>query len=161
MTYQEAMAQAKGNMGKCKACPVCNGLACRNTIPGPGAKGVGDTAIRNYDAWQKIRVNMDTLCSCGDADTRFTLFGRTFTAPIFAGPVGAVTLHYSDKYNDQTYNAALVSGCAQAGIAAFTGDGLDSNVMIQATSAIAAVGGMGVPTVKPWNMELIREILEL
>ena len=31
MTYQEAMAQAKGNMGKCKACPVCNGLACRNT----------------------------------------------------------------------------------------------------------------------------------
>ena len=161
MTYQEAMAQAKGNMGKCKACPVCNGLACRNTIPGPGAKGVGDTAIRNYDAWQKIRVNMDTLCSCGDADTRFTLFGRTFTAPIFAGPVGAVTLHYSDKYNDQTYNAALVSGCAQAGIAAFTGDGLDSNVMIQATSAIAAVGGMGVPTVKPWNMELIREKMAL
>ena len=161
MTYQEAMAQAKGNMGKCKACPVCNGLACRNTIPGPGAKGVGDTAIRNYDAWQKIRVNMDTLCSCGDADTRFTLFGRTFTAPIFAGPVGAVTLHYSDKYNDQTYNAALVSGCAQAGIAAFTGDGLDSNVMIQATSAIAAVGGMGVPTVKPWNMELLREKMAL
>ena len=161
MTYQEVMAQAKGSMGKCKACPVCNGQACRNTIPGPGAKGVGDTAIRNYDAWQKIRVNMDTLCPCGDADTSFSLFGRTFAAPVFAGPVGAVTMHYSDKYNDQTYNAALVSGCAQAGIAAFTGDGLDANVMVQATKAIAAVGGVGVPTVKPWNMELIREKMAL
>ena len=152
MTYQEVMAQAKGSMGKCKACPVCNGQACRNTIPGPGAKGVGDTAIRNYDAWQRLRVNMDTLCPYGEADTAFTLFGRTFAAPIFAGPVGAVTMHYSDKYNDETYNAALVSGCAQAGIAAFTGDGLDANVMVQATKAIRDVGGVGVPTVKPWNM---------
>ena len=161
MTYQEVMAQAKGSMGKCKACPVCNGQACRNTIPGPGAKGVGDTAIRNYDAWQRLRVNMDTLCPYGEADTAFTLFGRTFAAPIFAGPVGAVTMHYSDKYNDGTYNAALVSGCAQAGIAAFTGDGLDANVMVQATKAIRDVGGVGVPTVKPWNMELIREKLAL
>ena len=161
MTYQEVMAQAKGSMGKCKACPVCNGQACRNTIPGPGAKGVGDTAVRNYDAWQRLRVNMDTLCPYGEADTAFTLFGRTFAAPIFAGPVGAVTMHYSDKYNDETYNAALVSGCAQAGIAAFTGDGLDANVMVQATKAIRDVGGVGVPTVKPWNMELIREKLAL
>lgn len=161
MNYQEAMAQARGNMGKCKACPVCNGQACRNTVPGPGAKGVGDTAIRNYDAWQKIRVNMDTLCSYGDADTRFTLFGKTFAAPLFAGPVGAVTMHYSDRYNDETYNAALVSGCAQVGIAAFTGDGLDANVMVQATKAIGAVGGLGVPTVKPWNLELIREKMAL
>ena len=147
MNYNEVMAQARGNMGKCKACPVCNGIACRNTVPGPGAKGVGDTAIRNYEMWQRIRVNMDTLCPCGDADTSYTLFGRSFAAPIFAGPVGAVTMHYSDLYNDLSYNAALVSGCAEAGIAAFTGDGLDANVMVQATKAIGQVGGMGVPTV--------------
>ena len=157
MNYSEVMAAARGNMGKCKACPVCNGLACRNTVPGPGAKGVGDTAIRNYEMWQRIRVNMDTLCPYGEADTSFTLFGRTFAAPLFAGPVGAVTMHYSDLYNDQTYNAALVSGCAKAGIAAFTGDGLDANVMVQATKAIGQVGGLGVPTVKPWNLELIQE----
>lgn len=161
MNYTEVMAQAKGNMGKCHACPVCNGLACKNTIPGPGAKGAGDTAIRNYAKWQEIRVNMDTLCTRQDADTTFTLFGRTFSAPVFAGPVGAVTLHYSDKYDDQSYNAALVSGCAQAGIAAFTGDGLDANVMVQATRAIEQVGGMGVPTVKPWNLELIQEKMDM
>ena len=46
MNYNEVLANARENIGKlCKACPVCNGLACRNTVPGPGAKGVGDTAI--------------------------------------------------------------------------------------------------------------------
>lgn len=161
MTYQEVAANAKGAMGKCKACSICNGQACRNTVPGPGAKGVGDTAIRNYNAWQEIRVNMDTLCALQDADTTFELFGRTFASPIFAGPVGVITMHYSDLYDDQTYNAALVSGCARAGIAAFTGDGLDYNVMVQATKAIAQENGMGVPTVKPWNLELIREKLAM
>lgn len=161
MIYQEVAANAKGKMGKCKACPVCNGQACRNTIPGPGAKGVGDTAVRNYNAWQEIRVNMDTLCALQAADTTFELFGRTFASPIFAGPVGAITMHYSDLYNDQTYNAALVSGCAKAGIAAFTGDGLDYNVMVQATKAIAQENGAGVPTVKPWNLEAIQEKMAL
>ena len=53
MNYNEVLANARENIGKlCKACPVCNGLACRNTVPGPGAKGVGDTAIRNYQKWQ-------------------------------------------------------------------------------------------------------------
>lgn len=31
--------------------------------PAPAHKGVGDTAIRNYQKWQDIRVNMDTLCA--------------------------------------------------------------------------------------------------
>ena len=59
MTYQEMMENAKLSMGLyCKACPVCDGRACKNQIPGPGAKGVGDTAIRNYKKWQEIRVNI-------------------------------------------------------------------------------------------------------
>lgn len=63
MTYPEVLANARTCIGQyCKACPVCNGVACKNQIPGPGAKGVGDTAIRNYNKWADIRVNMDTLC---------------------------------------------------------------------------------------------------
>ena len=45
MTYQQVIQQARGQMGPCKACPVCDGKGCRGTIPGPGAKGIGDTAI--------------------------------------------------------------------------------------------------------------------
>ena len=162
MTYNEVLASAKQNLGPyCKACPVCNGRACTSQIPGPGAKGVGDTAIRNYEAWQQIRVNMDTLCPAGQPDTRFTLFGRQFAYPFFAGPAGAVNLHYSDLYNDVTYDQTLVKACAGAGIAAFTGDGTDPAVMQAAARAIAENGGVGVPTVKPWNLETIAEKMAL
>ena len=103
MTYQEVLTNARECIGKyCKACPVCNGAACKNQIPGPGAKGVGDTAIRNYNKWADIRVNMDTLCPGGTPDTTLELFGKQFKYPFFAGPVGAVNLHYSETYNDMT-----------------------------------------------------------
>ena len=135
MNYTEVLQNAKTRIdnAKCKACPVCNGLACRNTIPGPGAKGVGDTAIRNYQKWQEIRVNMDTLFENKPVDMSVNLFGRQFSYPFFAGPVGAVELHYSDYYDELTYNNILVSACADNGIAAFTGDGLNPQVMIGAT----------------------------
>ena len=66
---------------------MCNGVACKNQIPGPGAKGVCDTAIRNYNKWAEIRVNMDTLCENGTPDAGVELFGKTFKYPFFAGPV--------------------------------------------------------------------------
>ena len=158
MTYPEVLANARECIGKyCKACPVCNGVACKNQIPGPGAKGVGDTAIRNYNKWADIRVNMDTLCENGTPDTHMELFGRSFKYPFFAGPVGAVNLHYSDVYTDMTYNDVLVRACAESGIAAFTGDGTNPDVMTMATKAIGNAGGCGVPTIKPWDMDTIRE----
>lgn len=161
MTYQEVLASARGNMGACKACPVCNGLACKNTMPGPGAKGTGTVAIRNYAKWQEIRVNMDTICENRPADTTCTLFGRAFRLPVFAGPVGAVNLHYGDRYNDLAYNEILVPACANAGIAAFTGDGTDPEVMKAAVKAIHTSAGTGVPTVKPWDANTLREKLDL
>ena len=158
MTYPEVLANARECIGKyCKACPVCNGVACKNQIPGPGAKGVGDTAIRNYNKWAEIRVNMDTLCEGGTPDTHVELFGKSFKYPFFAGPVGAVNLHYSEAYTDMTYNDVLVRACAENGIAAFTGDGTNPTVMEMATKAIGAAGGCGVPTIKPWNIDTIKE----
>ena len=162
MNYQEILDASRPLLGgKCFACPVCNGKACGNKVSGPGAKGVGDTAIRNYDKWQEIRVNMDTICENVEPDTSFEIFGKRFRAPFFAGPVGAVTLHYSDKYDDMAYNNILVKACSESGIAAFTGDGVNPAVMQAACSAISACGGQGVPTVKPWNLEVIREKMEL
>lgn len=145
----------------CKVCSVCNGAACKNQMPGPGAKGVGDNAVRNYQKWQEIRVNMDTIHENKPIDTSVELFGRTFKYPFFAGPVGAMTLHYGEKYDDLAYNNLLVDACAKGGIAAFTGDGTNAKVMEGATAAIKAAGGLGIPTVKPWNLETIREKMEL
>ena len=61
MTYKEVLQAAQGQMGPCRACPVCNGRACGGTIPGPGAKGSGTVAVRNFDAWRNVRLNMDTI----------------------------------------------------------------------------------------------------
>lgn len=162
MNYSDVLKEARTCIGSyCKACNVCNGMACKNQMPGPGAKGVGDTAIRNYQKWQEIRINMDTLHENRPVDTSMELFGKKFKYPFFAGPVGAVNLHYGDKYDDLSYNNVLVDACAKAGIAAFTGDGVNGAVMEAATAAIAASGGMGVPTVKPWNLDTICEKMEL
>ena len=162
MTYDELLENARKYLGPhCKGCAVCNGVACRNTMPGPGAKGTGDNAIRNYSRWRDIRINMDTLTDVRSADTSVEIFGRSFKYPIFAGPVGAVKMHYSDRYDDASYNNTLVSACAEAGIAAFTGDGTDPMVMEHACSAIKNSSGAGIPTVKPWNMETIKEKLAL
>ena len=87
MTYNDVLVNAKDCVGThCKACPVCNGRACGSQMPGPGAKGSGTVAIRNYEAWQKIRVNMDTIFPLKEADPSFELFGRSFAYPVFAGP---------------------------------------------------------------------------
>jgi len=122
---------------------------------------VGDTAIRNYDKWQEVRINMDTLHENVPVDTSLELFGKRFRYPFFAGPVGAVNMHYSDKYDDPAYNNVLVDACVKAGIVAFTGDGMNAEVVEGAAAAIRAAGGMGVPTIKPWNLETIREKLAL
>ena len=46
MDYQNVIEQARSCIGPyCRACPVCDGRACKNTMPGPGSKrdrGCGD-----------------------------------------------------------------------------------------------------------------------
>ena len=162
MNYNELLSNAKKCIGEyCKACIECNGKVCKNQIPGPGAKGIGDTAIRNYDKWKEIRINMDTLTENKKVDTSIELFGKKIKYPFFAAPVGAVNLHYGEKYTDITYNNILVSSCASEGILAFTGDGTNPDVMKAATKAIKNVNGLGIPTVKPWNIDTIKEKLSL
>ena len=139
MTYQEVVENARTCIGPyCKACNDCNGKVCRNTMPGPGAKGEGTGFIRNAEKWREICVNMDTICENAPVDTSYTLFGRTFEIPAFAAPIGAMRLHYGDKYDDLTYNDILIRACANAGILAFTGDGTDPKVVKGAAEALKA-----------------------
>lgn len=161
MTYQEVLANARTCSGPyCKACPICNGQACKNTMPGPGAKGLGTGAIRNYQKWQEICVNMDTICENRAVDTSISLFGRDFAVPFFAAPVGAVQLHYGDQYDDLAYNRILIPACAENGFAAFTGDGIDHQVFRSACETIGSCGS-GIPTVKPWDRDTLLEKLGL
>ena len=161
MDYNEILKEAAGLMGPyCKACPVCNGRACGNCVPGPGSKLPGNTAARNYDKWQEIFVNMDTLNPNANVDTSFELFGKKFSAPVFIAPLGALPLHYGDKYDDITYNRVLITAAANYGICAMTGDGEFPQLIPDAVDEMTKIGGIGIPTIKPWNKEVVFEKLD-
>ena len=161
MELSEMLSAARDQLGPyCRACPVCSGTACGNTMPGPGCKPPGNAAARNYAKWQEICVRMDTICDNLEPDTSFTLFGRRFRAPLFIAPLGAVNMHYGDKYDDIAYNRLLIPACADWGTAAFTGDGVDPAIMKSAADDMALCGGLGIPTIKPWNLEFVFEKLD-
>ena len=162
MTYLEALNASRGEMGPyCKSCPICNGNGCKNTIPGPGAKGSGTVFIKNYNAWQSISLVMDTLTANSGVDTSYNFYGHKLELPLMAAPVGGLKLHYGNKYDDLEYARILVPACKKAGIAAFTGDGTNNDWFKGAAEAIKENEGYGVPTIKPWNEELIKEKMAL
>ena len=142
MNYAELLQAARGQMGPCRACPVCNGRACANAMPGPGCKYPGNAAARNFDKWQEIFVNMDTLCPNTEVDVSFELFGHRFAAPIFAAPLGSIDLHYGPKYKDHAYNSILVKAAAEYGVMALTGDGVDPTIMLSSVEDMKKVGGI-------------------
>lgn len=152
MKYSELAAAARGNIGPyCKACPVCDGRGCKNTVPGPGAKGTGTVAIRNYAAWQDVLVNMDTLHAPFEADTACTVLGRELSLPVMIGPVGDVQRHYGKKYDTVGYNECVLRAAEREGTLAWTGDGLDARIMADSCDLISKLDGAGVVTVKPWD----------
>ena len=162
MNYNEILSAARDQVGPyCKACPVCNGRACGNAMPGPGCKYPGNVAARNFDKWQEICVNMDTLCPNTTPDVGFTLFGRRFAAPIFAAPLGSIDLHYGPKYKDAEYNSLLIPAAADYGVMALTGDGVDPSIMLRSAEDMSKVGGVGCPIIKPWNKEAVFEKLDV
>lgn len=159
MTYEEVRKSARGQMGPCYACPVCDGVACKNTIPGPGSKGTGTVFHRNWAAWQDILINMDTIAEDKPLDTTYNFFGKTLSMPVFAAPVGSVINHYGNKLQEMEYDTALVTGCMEAGIAAFLGDGQAPDCFGSSVASIKEFG-YGVPTIKPWNRDLVFERID-
>lgn len=158
MTDSEIRAKAREIIGaKCACCPECNGLACGNRVPGPGSKAPGNGAHRNWKAWQDITVNLDCIAPNGTPDTSLTLFDRQFAYPLFAAPVGSLDLHYVPGQNIADYNDVLVPACAEAGSAAFYGDGLAPDVLPRALEQTRKAAGIGVPVLNPWpQADLLR-----
>ena len=59
------------------------------------------------------------------------------------------------------FNEIYVRACAKSGIAAFTGDGLNEEIMMHATHYIKENNGIGVPTIKPWDKDTCFKKLDL
>lgn len=162
LDWNRIAAAARPLVGEhCKACVVCDGRACKNAVPGPGAKGVGDVAMRNYAAWRDVRVNMDTICASGPVSTSCDLLGRSWSLPLFIGPVGDVNRHYGPSMDTLAYNRMSLAAARAEGVAAFTGDGVDRQLYVESCGAIREVDGLGVPTVKPWGYDVVADRMNL
>ncbi len=154
MTYEEIWEKAREVMApNCKACPVCDGKACRGKIPGVGGIGSGRsfTVCREY--LDSIRVLMDVIYEPGEIDTSLELFGRRFDIPFFLAPLGGMNGNYNGALTEEEFNRAAVEGMAASGGFAFTPDSPGDAVFRAALPYIKAAGGLGVPTVKPWETE--------
>jgi isopentenyl diphosphate isomerase/L-lactate dehydrogenase-like FMN-dependent dehydrogenase len=117
--------------------------------------------IRNFQELRKIRLNMDTIYAPGDVSTTTTLFGKEFALPVFAAPIGAVAMHYSEGHDDLSYSTAVLEGCMSAGSIAFTGDDVKDEVFQGTVNAIKKLGGHGIPTIKPWSVPEVLGRLRL
>jgi len=146
-------------------CKECNGVACKGEIPGTGGKGNGNAFKVCVDFLASVKINMDTIYEDNGQDTSISLFGKKFKYPFFAAPIGGMDFNYNGAITEAEYAEAVVKGTNKAGTAAFTGDGAPDHILLDALPAIKEVGGLAVPTIKPWKndkaIEKIRKIEEV
>ena len=115
MEYSDVLKNAKKLIKeKCRVCRECNGIACRGEIPGVGGKGTGSSFIRNREKLNEVKIHLNTIVKKDTIDTSIELFGEKFKYPVFAAPIAAVGVNYSDALNDLEYSKVLVGGCRKA-----------------------------------------------
>lgn len=162
MNYSEVLENAKKTIGpNCKVCPVCNGLGCGNTLPGPGSKGPGNGANDNYMAWKKIKVNMDTIVANTEIDTSTDFFGTKLGLPLFSAPIGSIKLQYNPTDDVKDFNEKCIAACESKGIVHFYSTGLELATQEAAIASRIAHSNAGVPVINPEVDENIITQMEL
>lgn len=147
--------------GVCRVCPVCNGRTCAGEMPGMGGVGTGSSFKNNVDALQGFRVNLRTLHSAREADTKFNLFGKVLAGPILAAPLAGVTMNAGGALSEQEWTDAVVQGSLGAGTFAMTGDGPNPIMFNSGLEAIRKANGRGISIFKPREQEEIFKYIAM
>ncbi len=162
MDYSEVLEEAKKHIGpNCKVCPVCNGIACGNTMPGPGSKAPGLGANDNYNAWRKIRLNMDTITELRPMDTAIEFFGRTLSFPLLTAPVGSTRIHFTPESDVTDFNDQCFAACKSRGILHAYGNGMTDEVFEKTIAASLSHDNTGIPVYNPDSVENIKRLMDL
>ncbi len=156
MDYAGILEKARAALSpRCRVCPVCDGRACRGEVPGAGGKGSGATFTRNVSYLREVKIVLDTLYEDKGRDTGCEFFGRRFSMPVFCAPVGGMKLNYGADIAEGAQAERVLRGALAAGTVAFTGDAPVPEAYYGPLEAIKKLGGMGVPTIKPWSLDLV------
>lgn len=150
MEYDDILKNAREKIGpKCKVCPVCNGLGCQNTLPGPGSKGPGNGANDNYEAWRKIKLNMDCIEANTPIDTTAQLFGRNLSIPLLSAPIGSIRLQFNPEDDIRDFNEKCLAACESRNVMHFYSTGLNADVHEHAINSRINHGNCGIPVINP------------
>ena len=161
MEYAEVLEQARRKIGpNCHVCPVCDGRACGNLMPGPGSKAPGNGAYDNYSAWRRIRVNMDTIVSGSETDPSVSLFGRTLSFPLLTAPIGSIQRQFNPQDDVSEFNDSCMAACHSRGILHAYGSGLEQRVWDRAVESSAKYGNTGIPVFNPDPDEKLRRLMD-
>ncbi|MBQ2697332.1 MAG: alpha-hydroxy-acid oxidizing protein [Clostridia bacterium] len=154
LTWKEVCDVARGDMRTCKVCRECNGEACRGVMPGPGGKGTGIGFVRSYQKLQEIKLHLDTIYDHKETDTSATLFGRTFSAPVFVAPLAGCQNQYGPKYQNQEFGRALLRSTSADNLLTWLPDG-GNDLFSDTCTLMKEFPGQAVPTIKPWPVEVM------
>lgn len=150
MNYAEVLDNARKRIGKnCKVCPVCNGLGCGNLLPGPGSKGPGNGANDNYNAWRKIKLNMDAIVPNTAIDTSVDFFGKKLGMPLVSAPIGSIRKQFNPTDDVRDFNEKCMAACESRNLIHFYSSGIEAIVHDAAIKSRLAHGNNGVPVINP------------
>ena len=160
MDYAEVLENARKRIGpKCKVCPVCNGLGCGHTLPGPGCKGPGNGAADNYQAWRRIRLNMDTVMPNTPIDTATEFLGQRLSFPLVSAPIGSIRRQFNPTDDIRDFNEQCLAACESRGLLHFYSSGLEPAAHEAAIASRLAHGNRGLPVINPEADEsILRQI---
>ena len=157
--WKDVLASARSKMTKCRACPECNGLACRGETPGCGGKGSGESFVRNVSMLKQVKLNLDTIVGNEPVSCEADFFGVQTALPVYVAPIGGIKTNYGAEMSEAEYARALIEGCKDKTVV-FTGDGVDFNMFQDPLLIQNEVGGQIVPTFKPWIYPEIAKRIE-
>lgn len=146
--------------GYCKVCPVCNGKACAGEVPGMGGLGTGSSFMNNVAALSNLRFNMRLVHGAEQPDTATEVLGLKLSMPVLAAPIGGVSFNMGGKINEVDYLEAVLGGCVDKGVVGCSGDGVPPFIHESGFAAIKALGGVGIPFIKPWEDKELFEKLD-
>lgn len=157
LTFQQVRDNARGELKTCKVCRECNGEACRGLLPGVGGKGNGESFVRNYKKLQSIKLHLDTMYDQGTLDTSVQLFGKSMSIPVFAGPMAAIDSQFGPKYDTETFQRVLLQHSKDIGTVTFLPGSPDEMI----ARLCSDFPGQGIPTIKPWPIDVVIEKAQL
>ncbi|MDR3566317.1 MAG: alpha-hydroxy-acid oxidizing protein [Negativicutes bacterium] len=135
--------------GSCRVCPICNGIACIGNIPGMGGRGTGAAFHHNVAALADYRFNLRVVHNVSQPVLSRQVLGIELALPIIGAPIAGIATNMNNALTEQEYNMAVVTGCCQSGSIAMTGDGSYPQQFECGLAAVKAMGGKGIPVIKP------------